>query len=119
MPDFFHPQLLPATIGAVVGLPLVILACVWLFRRWTTLKPRTRWLLFAAIAVVEVGYWLNIYAWFVEPNQLVIRRVDIVSAEWSGPLTPKTRRRTTTARTGRNFGHIEADLLVAPVHRAG
>ena len=85
MPDFFHPQLLPATIGAVVGLPLVILACVWLFRRWTTLKPRTRWLLFAAIAVVEVGYWLNIYAWFVEPNQLVIRRVEIVSAEWSGP----------------------------------
>ena len=85
MPDFFHPQLLPATIGAVVGLPLVILACVWLFRRWETLKPRTRWLLFAAIAVVEVGYWLNIYAWFVEPNQLVIRRVDIVSAEWSGP----------------------------------
>jgi predicted MPP superfamily phosphohydrolase len=85
MPDFFHPQLLPATIGAVVGLPLVILACVWLFRRWTTLKPRTRWLLFAAIAVVEVGYWLNIYAWFVEPNQLVIRRIEIVSAEWSGP----------------------------------
>lgn len=85
MPDFFHPQLLPATIGAVVGLPLVVLACVWLFRRWTTLKPRTRWLLFAAIAVVEVGYWLNNYAWFVEPNQLVIRRVEIVSAEWSGP----------------------------------
>ena len=85
MPDFFHPQLLPATIGAVVGLPLVILACVWLFRRWTTLKSRTRWALFAAIAVVEVGYWLNIYAWFVEPNQLVIRRVEIVSAEWSGP----------------------------------
>lgn len=85
MPDFFHPQLLPATIGAVVGLPLVILACVWLFRRWETLKPRTRWLLFAAIAVVEVGYWLNIYAWFVEPNQLVIRRVEIVSADWSGP----------------------------------
>lgn len=85
MPDFFHPQLLPATIGAVVGLPLVILACVWLFRRWTTLKPRTRWLLFTAIAVVEVGYWLNIYAWFVEPNQLVVRRVEIVSAEWRGP----------------------------------
>lgn len=85
MPDFFHPQLLPATIGAVVGLPLVILACVWLFRRWATLKPRTRWLLFAAIAVVEVGYWLNIYAWFVEPNQLVVRRVEIVSADWSGP----------------------------------
>lgn len=88
MPDFFHPQLLPATIGAVIGLPLVILACVWLFRRWDTLKPRTRWLLFAAIAVVEVGYWLNIYAWFVEPNQLVVRRIEIVSEDWQGaPLT--------------------------------
>ncbi len=88
MPDFFHPQLLPATMGAVMGLPLVILACVWLFRRWDTLKPRTRWLFFAAIAVFEVGYWLNIYAWFVEPNQLVVRRIEIVSEDWQGaPLT--------------------------------
>jgi len=85
MPDFFHPQLLPATIGAVVGLPLVIVACVWLFRRWSKLSPRARWGLFAAIAVVEVGYWLNIYAWFIEPNQLVVRRVEIVSEEWHGP----------------------------------
>jgi predicted MPP superfamily phosphohydrolase len=85
MPDFFHPQLLPATIGAVIGLPLVILACVWLFRRWSTLKPRTRWVLFAAIAIVEVGYWLSIYAWFVEPNQLVVRRVEVVSEDWRGP----------------------------------
>lgn len=85
MPDFFHPQLLPATIGAVVGLPLVILACVWLFRRWATLSPRKRWALFAAIAVVEVGYWLNVYAWFVEPNQLVVQRVEIVSEDWRGP----------------------------------
>lgn len=88
MPDFFHPQLLPATMGAVMGLPLVILACVWLFRRWDTLKPRTRRLFFAAIAVFEVGYWLNIYAWFVEPNQLVVRRIEIVSEDWQGaPLT--------------------------------
>ncbi|MEZ5959746.1 MAG: metallophosphoesterase [Hyphomonadaceae bacterium] len=88
MPDFFHPQLLPATIGAVVGLPLVLLACVWLFRHWDKLKPRTRWMLFTAIAVVEIGYWLNVYAWFVEPNQLVVRHVEIVSEDWHGrPLT--------------------------------
>lgn len=75
-------------MGAVMGLPLVILACVWLFRRWDTLKPRTRRLFFAAIAVFEVGYWLNIYAWFVEPNQLVVRRIEIVSEDWQGaPLT--------------------------------
>lgn len=85
MPDFFHPQLLPATIGAVIGLPLVIYACWWLFKRWDKLKPRTRWVLFAAVAVFEVAYWLNIYAWFVEPNQLVVRRIEVVSEKWHGP----------------------------------
>jgi predicted MPP superfamily phosphohydrolase len=88
MPEFFHPQLLPATIGAVIGLPLIIYACWWLFKRWDTLKPRARWVLFVAIAVFEAAYWLNIYAWFVEPNQLVVRNVEIVSEDWHGaPLT--------------------------------
>jgi uncharacterized protein len=85
VPDLLHPQLLPATLGAIIGLPLVIIACVWLLRRWDKLKPRTRRLLFAAIALVECAYWLNIYAWFIEPNQLVVRRVEIVSEEWRGP----------------------------------
>ena len=82
MPDFFHPQLLPATIGAAIGLPLVVFACVWLYRRWDTLKPRTRWIW---IVLVEAFYWLNIYAWFIEPNQLVVRHVEISSEEWHGP----------------------------------
>lgn len=85
MPDFFHPQLLPATLGAIIGLPLVVLACIWLFRRWDKLKPRTRWVLFALIALVECVYWLSIYAWFIEPNQLVVRRVEVVSEDWRGP----------------------------------
>jgi predicted MPP superfamily phosphohydrolase len=88
MPDFFHPQLLPATIGAVIGLPLVVLACVWLFRQWSALKPRTRWIFVALLAAFEALYWLNIYAWFIEPNQLVVRHVEIVSEDWHGaPLT--------------------------------
>jgi predicted MPP superfamily phosphohydrolase len=88
MPDLFHPQLLPATIGAVLGFAALVLACLWLFKRWEKLGPRARWALFALIAVVEVGYWLNIYAWFIEPNRLVVRRVEIVSEEWQGaPLT--------------------------------
>jgi predicted MPP superfamily phosphohydrolase len=85
MPDFFHPQLLPATFGAIIGLPLIVLACVWLFRRWGKLNLRTRWVLFALIALVECAYWLNIYAWFIEPNQLVVRRVDVLSEDWRGP----------------------------------
>jgi predicted MPP superfamily phosphohydrolase len=88
MPDFFHPQILPATIGAIVGLPLVVLACVWLFRRWGKLSARTRWALFAGIALFEAAYWLNIYAWFIEPQMLVVRRVEIASEQWRGaPLT--------------------------------
>lgn len=88
MPDLFHPQLWPATLGAVIGLPLVIVACIWLVRRWDKLRPRTRWIWFALIAMFEAAYWLNIYAWFIEPNQLVVRRVEIVSEHWQGaPLT--------------------------------
>jgi predicted MPP superfamily phosphohydrolase len=88
MPDLFHPQLLPATIGAVLGFAALVLACLWLFKRWEKLGQRARWVLFALIAVVEVGYWLNIYAWFIEPNRLVVRRVEIVSEQWQGaPLT--------------------------------
>jgi len=88
MPDFLHPQLLPATIGAIIGLPLVILACVWLFKCWEKLAPRTRWSLLALIAAFEAAYWLNIYAWFIEPNQLVVRHVEVESAQWHGaPLT--------------------------------
>lgn len=83
-----HPHLWPAIVGAVVGLALVAWACVWLFKRWGTLSPRLRWSLFVLIALFETSYWLNVYAWFVEPNLLVVRRVEIVSEDWRGaPLT--------------------------------
>ncbi|UPT62827.1 MAG: metallophosphoesterase [Hyphomonadaceae bacterium JAD_PAG50586_4] len=83
-----HPQLLPAGIGAVIGFALIAWAAVWLVRRWRTLSRRKRWIVFAAIAIVESAYWINIYAWFIEPNTLVVRHVEIVSENWSGaPLT--------------------------------
>lgn len=88
MPDLFHPQMWPATLGAVLGLVLVVAACWRLVRRWDKLRLRTRWIWFALIAMFEAAYWLNIYAWFIEPNQLVVRRVEIVSEHWQGaPLT--------------------------------
>ena len=66
----------------------VVWAVLWLFQRWDKLSPRRRWALFAAIALFETAYWLNIYAWLVEPNLLVVRRVEIVSEDWRGaPLT--------------------------------
>ena len=84
MPDFFHPQLLPATIGAVIGLPLLVLAGVWLFRRWGKFSQRRRWVLCAVIGLFGVTYLLNIYAWFIEPQMLVVRRVEVVSEQWHG-----------------------------------
>jgi predicted MPP superfamily phosphohydrolase len=79
-----HPHLWPALIGAFVGIVLLSLAAVWLVTRWRTLGARRRWLIFVALALVEIAYWLNVYAWFIEPNQLVVRHVEIVSEEWHG-----------------------------------
>lgn len=80
-----HPHLWPAIIGAVVGLALVTWACFWLFKRWQTLKPAMKWSLLALIGVFEIAIWINVYAWFIEPNQLVVREIEIVSEDWRGP----------------------------------
>jgi predicted MPP superfamily phosphohydrolase len=83
-----HPHLWPALVATIVGLALVVWACLWLFKRWAKFSPRLRWGLFALIGVFEVAIWLNAYAWFIEPNRLVVRRVEIVSEDWRGaPLT--------------------------------
>ena len=83
-----HPHLWPALIGTAVGFVLIVLASLWLARRWDTLKGRRRWLLFCALALFETAYWLNAYAWLIEPNRLVVRRVEIESAAWRGaPIT--------------------------------
>lgn len=75
-------------IGAVLGLALVIWLCLRLVRRWGGMSVRARWIAAIAIALFETAYWLNIYAWFVEPNMLVVRQVEIVSEDWRGaPLT--------------------------------
>jgi predicted MPP superfamily phosphohydrolase len=111
-----HPHLWPALIGAIVGLALVAWACVWLFKRWRTLSPRLRWGLFALIGVFELAIWLNVYAWFVEPNLLIVRRVEIVSEQWSGaPLmiaaisdTHVAGPHVDAARMGRVVGRINA-----------
>lgn len=79
-----HPHLWPAIIGAGLGMAAVVWAGLWLVQRWDRLSPRRRWALFAAIALFETAYWLNVYAWLVEPNLLVVRRVEIVSEDWHG-----------------------------------
>lgn len=83
-----HPHLWPAWIGAVLGLALIAWAAVRLMRRWDAMPARGRWTLFVVIALFETAYWLNVYAWLIEPRLLIVRRVEIVSADWRGaPLT--------------------------------
>ncbi len=83
-----HQQLWPAVIGATLGLPLLVLAGDWLLQRWKRLRARTRWIGAAALALVTLLYGSGVYAVFIEPNQLVVRRVEVVSPHWRGaPLT--------------------------------
>jgi uncharacterized protein len=79
-----HPHLWPAIIGAALGMTLIVYASIWLAQKWPALANNKRWIIFAALAVFEAVYWLNIYAWFVEPRRLVVREVTIVSEEWRG-----------------------------------
>jgi hypothetical protein len=83
-----HPHLWPALLGAILGLPLIGWASWTLSKRGAGLAPRWRWIAFGGMALLQCFYWANIYAWFVEPNMLVVRRVEIVSEHWrSAPLT--------------------------------
>lgn len=79
-----HPQLWPAIIGAALGMTLIVWSAIWLAQNWQSLSPRRRWGIFAACLVFEAVYWISIYAWFVEPRQLVVREVAIVSEDWRG-----------------------------------
>lgn len=79
-----HPQLWPALIGAAVGLALIVWASLKLVRGWDAMPPRKRWAFAIAVAVFETAYWPNVYAWLIEPNFLVVRRVEIVSEHWHG-----------------------------------
>lgn len=106
-----HPDLWPASIGAVLGFVLIAWAAIWLVRRWTTLKRR--WWIVAVLAVFEAVYWLNIYAWFIEPNMLVVRRVEIVSEDWRGaPLTIAA-----IGDTHVGSPHVDAARVERIVHR--
>lgn len=83
-----HPHLWPAVIGACVGLPTLIVAAYALYQAWPTLSQRKRWRYFVLLGAVELAYWLNVYAWLIEPNRLVVRPVTIESAAWHGaPIT--------------------------------
>ncbi|MGD9814459.1 MAG: metallophosphoesterase [Hyphomonadaceae bacterium] len=118
-----HPDLWPAIIGAALGFAAIVWSAIWLAQRWRTLPPRWRWGLFTAACLFEVVYWVNVYAWLIEPRMLVVRRVEIVSQDWQGaPLTIAALSDThvggphvSTARVGRIVERVNAlhpDLVV-------
>lgn len=80
-----NPQLLAIWTAAAIGFALVLWASWRLAKTWDGLSARRRWIFVAALAVFEIFYWINVYAWLIEPAQLVVRRVEIVSEDWRGP----------------------------------
>ncbi|MES1200101.1 MAG: metallophosphoesterase [Pseudomonadota bacterium] len=83
-----HPQLWPYIIGATLGLPLLILAGDALWQRRARLTPAWRWGSAAALGFVALLYGAGVYATFIEPNELAVRRVTVLSDHWRGaPLT--------------------------------
>ncbi|MBI1186100.1 MAG: metallophosphoesterase [Alphaproteobacteria bacterium] len=80
-----HPELILPLVLAVVGLPALGALAWLLFRRWRRLAPLLRWTVLVVLALAEIGYWLGVYAVFIEPNRLIVRRETIVSDAWRGP----------------------------------
>ncbi|WP_395646605.1 metallophosphoesterase [Terricaulis sp.] len=82
------PELLPAIIGAVLGFAAMLWTGWHLSSRWSGYPGRKKWIVGVAFGLFQIFYWINVYAWLIEPNTLVVRRVTIVSEQWQGaPLT--------------------------------
>jgi len=81
-----NPHLWPILACAAAG--LVITAGAWflLLRNWA--KINLRWLWAALAVVLTAACLVNLDAWLIEPESLVVRRVDVASPDWHGaPLT--------------------------------
>jgi predicted MPP superfamily phosphohydrolase len=77
-----------AIVLAVIGFALMLWGGWLLVRRWSRMRGAARWAWLVLLALFEVAYWANIYAWFIEPRMLVVQRVEVVSEHWQGgPLT--------------------------------
>lgn len=80
---FSNPHLWP--ILACVAAGFVVVAALWslLLRRWD--KSKRRWIWAGLAALVTAFYLVNVDAWLIEPESLVVRRLDVASADWRGP----------------------------------
>lgn len=83
---FSNPHLWP--ILATVAVGFLVVAGLWalLLRSWD--KAKLRWLFAGCLGVLTAFYLFNVDAWLIEPESLVVRRVDVASVDWHGaPLT--------------------------------
>lgn len=82
------PQLWLPIALAIAGFAAMVWAGWRLSKRWAGYSLRKKWIVGVALGLFEAIYWVNVYAWLIEPNMLVVRRVTIVSEQWQGaPLT--------------------------------
>jgi hypothetical protein len=83
-----NPHSLPLLAAALAGLAfLAALGFAWLRFR-DRLPSWARWGAAAFWALIGLAYLLVVYAALIEPETLVVRRVEIVSENWHGaPLT--------------------------------
>ena len=79
-----HPDLWPAIAAAIIGAPLLVWLAIWYRRRFRSLSTRRRVTFGLAVLVLHAGYWLGLYAFFVEPKTLIVREEAVHSEQWTG-----------------------------------
>jgi predicted MPP superfamily phosphohydrolase len=80
--------MLNLVVIAILGGIVLAAAAYFLRTKWAALAVWLRWLLVAPLGLLALLWLLVSYAFLVEPESLVVRRVEIVSANWHGaPLT--------------------------------
>lgn len=80
---FSNPHLWPILACVAVGFVAVVGLWSLLIRKWSVLK--LRWLWAGCAGVLTAFYLINVDAWLIEPESLVVRRIDVVSPDWHGP----------------------------------
>jgi predicted MPP superfamily phosphohydrolase len=83
---FQNQHLWPILVVAALGFVVVAGAWALLLRKWPALKLRWWWA--GGAALLTALYLVNLDAWLIEPESLVVHRVEIASPSWHGaPLT--------------------------------
>src|SRR5262245_23482390 len=80
-----HPQLILPFVGAILGLPFLFFLSRRLRRKWSVLRRWGRAISLAWLGLFSSAHVLGVYAFFIEPNLLIVRRETIVSENWHGP----------------------------------